>query len=365
MGVRFRKSLKLGDLVKVNFSKTGISATIGKNGASINLGNKGTYLNLSPTIAGIKGTGVSYRQKITGGYGGLINKITGKNDTKEKSVKEEIKEVDTSKIEEYKKNLEANINIHKYADKVLNEEEMKKRINEFDSASSKEIYELALNGDEETIESLVGAFLNNLDLNYEVKANYELENNILFVDLDLPEIEDFKDEYPSVVNNKVVTKKKTSSELKEEYAKTIISLGIYLSANFFNVSSFIKQIVLSAFTTKRNSDGDLKDEYLYSIKFNRDEFENTELDKIDDQYNFVLKFENRINMSSNYSFKSIKPYEIVTGNDENNLINEAIEGLKELGFKASLINEILPELSKLKLNTSGEYIKEALKLLKK
>ena len=363
MGVRFRKSLKLGDLVKLNFSKTGVSATIGKNGASINLGNKGTYLNLSPTIAGIKGTGVSYRQKITGGYGSLINKIAGKNEVKEKAV--ENKEVDNSLIEEYKKQLEENINIHKYADKVLNEEEMKKRINEFDSASSKEIYELALNGDEETIEALVGAFLNNLDLNYDVKANYELEENILYVDLDLPEIEDFKDEYPTLNKNEIVYKKKTQAELKEEYAKTIISLGIYLSANFFNVSSFIKQIVLSAFTTKRNSDGDLKDEYLYSVKFNREEFEKTDLDKIDDQNNFLLKFENRINMSSAYSFKSIKPYELVTDNNEDNLIKEAVEGLKELGFKATLINEILPELSKLELNTSGEYIKEALKLLKK
>ena len=37
MGIRFAKSIKLGDYLKINFSKSGVSATIGKKGASINL----------------------------------------------------------------------------------------------------------------------------------------------------------------------------------------------------------------------------------------------------------------------------------------------------------------------------------------
>ena len=370
MGIRFSKSIKLGKLVKINISKSGISATIGKKGASINLGTNGTYLNVSPTAVGIKGTGVSYRKKLTGGYGdllgGLINKVQNKKEENEEPKQiEEVKELDTTSIDEYNEIIDTNINLYKIAGNVLTKEELDKKIEEFDSEASKEIYRQAIDGDEDTVESLIGAFLNNLNLNYEVKANYELEDTILYVDLDLPEIENFDDEYPVLVKDEIVTKKKQASVLKEEYAKTILSLGIYLTANFFNVSSYIKEIVISAFTTRRDSNGDLKDEYLYSVKYTRDIFEQTDLNALENAYDFMLKFENRINMSNTYSFKEIKPYEMTSVQKANSLIDDAVAGLKELGYKMQDINEILPSLNELKLETSGEYLKEALKLLKK
>ena len=49
MGIRFSKSIKIGNYLRLNFTKNGISATLGKRGASVNIGTKGTYLNLSPS----------------------------------------------------------------------------------------------------------------------------------------------------------------------------------------------------------------------------------------------------------------------------------------------------------------------------
>ena len=57
--MRFRRRAKLFPGVYLNFSKSGISTTIGVPGASINLSKKGTYLN-----TGILGTGIYNRQKI-------------------------------------------------------------------------------------------------------------------------------------------------------------------------------------------------------------------------------------------------------------------------------------------------------------
>ena len=62
MGMRFRRSVKIMPGVRINFSKSGMSTTIGPKGASINIGKKGTYLN-----TGIPGTGLYMREKIGGG----------------------------------------------------------------------------------------------------------------------------------------------------------------------------------------------------------------------------------------------------------------------------------------------------------
>ncbi len=59
--MRFRRKAKLFPGVYLNFSKSGISTTIGIPGASINFGSKGTFLN-----TGIPGTGLYDRQRLGG-----------------------------------------------------------------------------------------------------------------------------------------------------------------------------------------------------------------------------------------------------------------------------------------------------------
>jgi Protein of unknown function (DUF4236) len=60
MGFRFRKSVKLLPGVRLNFSKSGVSTTIGRPGASINVGGThGPRANV-----GIPGTGISYSEHL-------------------------------------------------------------------------------------------------------------------------------------------------------------------------------------------------------------------------------------------------------------------------------------------------------------
>ena len=70
MGLRFRRSVKILPGVRINFSKSGVSTTIGPKGASINIGKNGTYLN-----TGIPGTGLYMREKI--GEGKTTTRQTG------------------------------------------------------------------------------------------------------------------------------------------------------------------------------------------------------------------------------------------------------------------------------------------------
>ena len=61
MGIRFRKYLTIGKLLRINISKSGASVTAGIKGASINIGKNGTYLN-----TGVPGTGLYSREKLSG-----------------------------------------------------------------------------------------------------------------------------------------------------------------------------------------------------------------------------------------------------------------------------------------------------------
>ena len=74
-GLRFQKRLSIiPGLLRINLSKSGVSASAGPKGADINIGRKGVT-----TSAGIPGTGLSYRQKVGGGKGmlGILLVIAG------------------------------------------------------------------------------------------------------------------------------------------------------------------------------------------------------------------------------------------------------------------------------------------------
>lgn len=62
MGFRFQRRVTLSPGVRLNFSRHGISTTLGPRGASVTLGRIGPTLNL-----GIPGTGFSFRQQLTAG----------------------------------------------------------------------------------------------------------------------------------------------------------------------------------------------------------------------------------------------------------------------------------------------------------
>ena len=65
MGARFHKSIRLLPFLRLNFSKSGISFSLGRPGASLNLGGKGARGSV-----GLPGTGLSYRKTLVSGKSG-------------------------------------------------------------------------------------------------------------------------------------------------------------------------------------------------------------------------------------------------------------------------------------------------------
>jgi hypothetical protein len=60
--MRFRRSIKLAPGIKMNFSNSGVSWTLGPRGANVSIGKRGTFLNGS-----IPGTGFSDRARLASG----------------------------------------------------------------------------------------------------------------------------------------------------------------------------------------------------------------------------------------------------------------------------------------------------------
>jgi hypothetical protein len=59
MPLRFRRTLKIAPGVRINLTKTGISARVGPRGAGVTVGTSGTTVS-----AGIPGSGLHVSQKL-------------------------------------------------------------------------------------------------------------------------------------------------------------------------------------------------------------------------------------------------------------------------------------------------------------
>ena len=105
------------------------------------------------------------------------------------------------------------------------------------------------------------------------------------------------------------------------------------------------------------------DEYLFSFKIDRLKMENVDLSNIAKPYDFILNFENRINLSTSFNFKAITPYQLKAQEKEEDInlyLNEAVQGLRNLGYKSTEINLITDKLKELNLNSTDEYLKKLL-----
>ena len=80
MGYRFKKSVKICKGVRVNFSKSGASLSLGGRGHSVNISNHGARATV-----GLPGTGISYSTRVSGSSTGSKNLSNRKTSSSSKS----------------------------------------------------------------------------------------------------------------------------------------------------------------------------------------------------------------------------------------------------------------------------------------
>lgn len=196
----------------------------------------------------------------------------------------------------------------------LEQDEVERRENtRFDEEfeGEKRRLEGALAGDEAYVESWVSGWLESCELpvQIDVAFDYRRDSGTLMIDLDLPEIEDLPTTTTSqLASGKYREKNKTQKQLKEEYVRCVLGLLVFIAATMFSASPAVGHVVISGYTQRRNRAGDINDEYIVSVNFERDKLASMDYSNVEPMET-ILQFENRMNLTPGNMFRTIKPFE--------------------------------------------------------
>lgn len=167
----------------------------------------------------------------------------------------------------------------------------------------------AISGNESYIEWAVERWMNKCMLPAAVDGafDYDPAGRKLVVDLQLPSTAVLpKEQAVQLSSGRYKEKSKTQKQLRDEYSVFIHGLMVYITANLFNVSPVISEIVMSGFLAERNSIGEIEDRCIVSVRFERSRFSACDYSLMSPE-DTVLKFENRLNLTATKLFKPVQP----------------------------------------------------------
>lgn len=172
------------------------------------------------------------------------------------------------------------------------------------------ILEKILPGDKKYIQDAIEELLQQLSLPIDFSIDYQISlDNMVDIDIDLPEIEDLPNTKAQILKSgKVSVKNKTQLETKHDYATCVCGLAFYFAGFFFNISPTISKVVISGYTQRIDSKtGQEKDDYIYSIKMTRPQFEELVFSSLNPIEAFA-PFEHQLALKSNFEMKTITPF---------------------------------------------------------
>lgn len=133
-----------------------------------------------------------------------------------------------------------------------------------------------------------------------VAFHYDVELRTLFIDIDLPEIEDT----PVSSNDKL----KTAEEYYYDYARHVHSIALRVAGIAFRTCNEIDFVIVAGYSQIFNHDtGEEEDRYLINVKLNRYRFEWIPIKNVAqcDPIQFLSGFDAITNMDKNYKMNTI------------------------------------------------------------
>lgn len=176
--------------------------------------------------------------------------------------------------------------------------------------AKKKQLEQVLQGEADIVESNIDNWISSCTLPIDVNLDYSYDEELgdIVATTELPD----ESYIPNIeiVKNKsgsLHEKQKSQQTLRQEYAILVLGYAMYLAANLFNASVTTQRILLSGFANRRNKEGALIQECIYSIVFTRERFEKTNI-HFENPEEYILNFENRCIMTTTKTFKKVIPF---------------------------------------------------------
>ena len=180
----------------------------------------------------------------------------------------------------------------------------------FDYDSRMTAYETYFSGDDEAVSAQLDTSLSALELPCEFSVDYviDVESGKARLNIDLPEIEDIPSKKANILaNGKVSVKDKTKKELASDYATCVTGLAFFFSGMLFNISSRINTIEVAGYTQRLDGrTGDITDQYVYVVCFDRKTFRELKFGSIVPYESFEL-FPHVMDLTKQMVFKTITP----------------------------------------------------------
>ena len=173
----------------------------------------------------------------------------------------------------------------------------------------KKILEGSLEATEYYVVNNFEALLKEIDIEPEFFVDYEYseDKRTFYIDLDLPEIEDLPTIEASLLKSgRISVKDKTGKQLREDYARCVTGLGLLVASVAFNASVGVMRVEVGAYTQRVDkSDGHVKDDYIYSVEFDRETFSGINFELIDPVASFQ-NFNHQMELTTTFIFRSVK-----------------------------------------------------------
>jgi hypothetical protein len=391
MAMRFRKSVKLAPGIRMNFSGSGVSWSLGPRGASIGISKRGTYLN-----TGIPGTGFYARERIGGtntrqnsrsssttsvsisvgiANDGTINfKDQSGQALSDRFIRaakrqhgEAIRNLIQEKCDEINHEIESVGDLHlltpspkhrpvylaRLFDVVKPQPPIPKRLGFFRSLFKSQrdkveaenrdnitAFENQLKKWEEQLEAFIESERINREL-VEYKIYHDIaamelfwegklqeiawpretnvsteithEGRVVFIDVDLPELEDMPNKMATVPSKgyKLSVKELSPTQVQKLYMKHIHGIAFLTIGQAFHALPNAQEIIFSGYSQRPDkSTGHIVDEYLLSVRVIRSAWGKLNFDNLAsiDVIEALTNFELRRTMSKTGEFKPILPF---------------------------------------------------------
>ena len=167
-------------------------------------------------------------------------------------------------------------------------------------------------GDQETINEGIEARLEQLNLKYPYDLDLKAQTrDYVYVDLDLPEIEMIPHKKAVLNRNgEVELRFKSQKDIRYIYLQLVFGYALVISTAIFNAAPLMEEVVISGYTQRRNPEGILQNEYVYSIAFERSKMTSVPDFNVD-AYNYCTSmFKTVCYVQPNGLLKQIAPFSV-------------------------------------------------------